>query len=70
MHSSAAQPYGQPMHSMSSATSRISAFEPRVVERSRGTAHPNARPTTRDRVARSLVLRPDAPSARPVGRLR
>ena len=70
MHSPDDQAYGHAMHSMSSATSRISAFEPRVVERSRGTAHPDGRPTTRDRVARSLVLRPDAPAARPVGRLR
>ena len=46
MHSPDDQAYGHAMHSMSSATSRISAFEPRVVERSRGTAHPNV-PTTR-----------------------
>lgn len=30
----------------------------RIVERSRGTAHPQP-PTTRDRVARSLLLRPE-----------
>jgi hypothetical protein len=34
----------------------------RVVERSRGTAHPE-RITTRDRVARSLILRPEPRSA-------
>jgi hypothetical protein len=49
------------MHSMTTSH-RHSAFEPRVSERSRGTAHPVAALTTRDRVARSLVLRPDAPA--------
>lgn len=33
----------------------------RVVERSRGTAHPQPR-TTRDRVVRSLLLRPETRS--------
>ena len=54
------------MHSMTTSHRR-SAFEPRVVERSRGTAHPVPALTTRDRVARSLLLRPDAP-ARPLTR--
>jgi hypothetical protein len=69
MRSTPAQDYGPTMHSMSSTTSRISAFEPRVVERSRGTAHPNAKPTTRDRVARSLMLHPDPVGGRPPTRL-
>ena len=47
------------MHSMTTSH-RHSVFEPRVTERSRGTAHPVPAMTTRDRVARSLVLRPDA----------
>lgn len=49
------------MHSMTTSH-RHSVFEPRVTERSRGTAHPVPALTTRDRVARSLVLRPDAPA--------
>jgi hypothetical protein len=49
------------MHSMTTSH-RHSSFEPRVVERSRGTAHPVPAMTTRDRVARSLMLRPDAPA--------
>ena len=48
------------MHSMTTSH-RHSVFEPRITERSRGTAHPAAL-TTRDRVARSLMLRPDAPA--------
>jgi hypothetical protein len=43
-------------------TTRQSAFEPRVVERSRGTAHPHTGESTRERVTRSLLLRPDAPA--------
>ncbi len=54
------------MHSMTTSH-RHSSFEPRVVERVRGTAHPVPAMTTRDRVARSLMLRPDAP-ARPLTR--
>ena len=50
------------MHSMTT-THYSSVFEPRVTERSRGTAHPVPAITTRDRVARSLLLRPDAPAA-------
>ena len=69
MRSDPTPDYGHTMHSMSSTTSRISAFEPRVVERSRGTAHPNGKPTTRDRVARSLMLHPDPATARPAARL-
>ena len=61
--------YGPTMHAMSSTTTRISSFEPRVVERSRGTAHPTATQATRERVARSLMLHPDPVTARPVGRL-
>ncbi|HWT92999.1 MAG TPA: hypothetical protein VN238_08395 [Solirubrobacteraceae bacterium] len=34
---------------------------PRIVEHSRGTAHPQQR-TTRDRVTRSLLLRPETRS--------
>ena len=49
------------MHSMTTSH-RHSVFEPRITERSRGTAHPVPALTTRDRVARSLMLRPDAPS--------
>jgi hypothetical protein len=48
------------MHSMTTSH-RHSVFEPRISERSRGTAHPVPALTTRDRVARSLMLRPDAP---------
>jgi hypothetical protein len=43
-------------------THHHSVFEPRITERSRGTAHPAGALTTRDRVARSLMLRPDAPA--------
>ena len=50
------------MHSMTTSH-RHSVFEPRISERSRGTAHPAAL-TTRDRVARSLILRPDVPAQR------
>ena len=50
------------MHSMTT-TNRHSVFEPRITERSRGTAHPVPAMTTRDRVARSLMLRPEAPAA-------
>jgi hypothetical protein len=64
MRTQPAPDYGPTMHSMSSSTSRASAFEPRVVERSRGTAHPAGHVATRDRVARSLVLRPDAGAGR------
>ena len=49
------------MHSMTT-THRHSVFEPRITERSRGTAHPAPAIATRDRVARSLLLRPDAPA--------
>jgi hypothetical protein len=54
------------MHSMTTSH-RHSVFEPRITERSRGTAHPVPAMTTRDRVARSLMLRPDA-AARPLTR--
>ena len=47
------------MHSMTTSH-RHSVFEPRITERSRGTAHPIPAMTTRERVARSLMLRPDA----------
>jgi hypothetical protein len=64
----AGRAYGHTMHSLSSTSNRHSAFgEPSIVERSRGTAHPHGAMTTRDRVARSLLLRPDAP-ARPLTR--
>lgn len=43
------------------ASATSSPAGPRVVERSRGTAHPEQR-TTRDRVARSLLLRPETRS--------
>jgi hypothetical protein len=49
------------MQTTTITSARQSSFsgEMRIVERSRGTAHPEA-PTTRDRVARSLLLRPEA----------
>ena len=51
------------MHSLSSISQHTAGFgEPRIVERSRGTAHPRTAMTTRERVARSLIVRPDAPS--------
>ena len=49
------------MHSMTTSH-RHSVFEPRISERSRGTAHPVPALTTRERVIRSLMLRPDAPA--------
>jgi hypothetical protein len=56
------------MLTISSTTTRQAGFgEPRIVERSRGTAHPRGSMTTRDRVARSLLLRPE-PSARALTR--
>jgi len=53
------------MPSTIDTTARRSSFTggPVIAERSRGTAHP-AGNATRDRVARSLLLRPDARSAR------
>jgi hypothetical protein len=57
------------MQTTTSLTGRQSSFsgEARIVERSRGTAHPAA-PSTRDRVARSLLLRPDVRAERYVRR--
>ena len=56
------------MQTTTITTGRQTSFsgEMRVVERSRGTAHPAAI-TQRDRVARSLLLRPEV---RPVGYVR
>ena len=51
------------MQTTSITSSRSFSEGPRVIERSRGTAHP-APASTRDRVMRSLLLRPDVPSAR------
>ena len=58
------------MLEISSTTTRQAGFgEPRIVELGRGTAHPHAGMTTRERVARSLLLRPDAaPASRPARR--
>ena len=51
------------MQTTTVTTARQSAFgEIRVVERSRGTAHP-APISTRDRVAQSLLRRPDRVAA-------
>ena len=51
------------MQTTAITTARQSAFgDVRVVERSRGTAHP-APMSTRDRVAQSLLRRPDRASA-------
>ena len=45
------------MLEISSTTTRHAGFgEPRIVELGRGTAHPHAGMTTRERVARSLLL--------------
>jgi hypothetical protein len=57
------------MQTTTITSARQSSFsgEMRIVERSRGTAHPAA-PTTRDRVARSLLLRPEARAERYVRR--
>jgi hypothetical protein len=57
------------MQTTTSLTGRQSTFsgDARIVERSRGTAHPAAQPT-RDRVARSLLLRPDVRAERYVRR--
>ena len=55
--------YGHAMHSLSSISTRqAGAGEPRISERVRGTAHPAQGMATRDRVARSLLLRPEAPA--------
>jgi hypothetical protein len=52
------------MHSLSSIITTKSALgEPRIVERARGTAHPVAAMTTRERVARSLLLHPSTAGA-------
>jgi hypothetical protein len=57
------------MQTTTSLTGHQSSFsgDVRIVERSRGTAHPAAVPT-RDRVARSLLLRPDVRAERYVRR--
>jgi hypothetical protein len=57
------------MQYTSSSTARQSSFsgDVRIVERSRGTAHPQTVPT-RERVARSLLLRPDVQAERYVRR--
>ena len=57
------------MQTTTSITGRQSSFtgDVRIVERSRGTAHP-APVSTRDRVARSLLLRPDVRAERYVRR--
>ncbi len=68
MHRGRGRAYGPPMHSLSSISHHTAGYgEPRIVERSRGTAHPRAAMTTRERVARSLIVRPDA-VARPLVR--
>ncbi len=57
------------MQTTTITTGRQSSYtgEARVVERSRGTAHPAAI-TQRDRVARSLFVRPEARAERYVRR--
>jgi hypothetical protein len=57
------------MYITTSSTARQSSFagDVRIVERSRGTAHPHGVPT-RDRVARSLLLRPEVQVERYVRR--
>jgi hypothetical protein len=49
------------MQSITPST-RLGSFELRVTERSRGTAHPHTPMSQRERVVRSLMLRPDAPA--------
>ena len=50
--------YGPTMHSLNHLTTTSTAFgEPRIVERHRGSAHP-ASMSTRERVARSLLIHP------------